>query len=304
MHFRYLEADEFGLLHVGRTWDEHAAQLEASLRGEGDDGRNERFLRRFVRPLGLDRPATPLLADAIEELGARPAPAPEREPDVRAARPPARRAARGRRREAGEGARAEPRRGAAANDRPARARRCADPRGALDRRRDRRAPLLDPVPPLGPDREHRPAGAALRAARAAARGLVRGDRRRHRSARRREATRPGARAGRSLRARPPGPRPAHPAPSARVRAAPRGRPVRRPVRRRGLPRRARRAAGQGDRRRERRPGRPADRRDLPRAAAVRAARGRPAPRRLGAPDRARGVRGAGGDEDEPAGAGA
>ena len=80
LHFRYLEADEFGLLHVGRTWDEHAAQLEASLRGDGDDGRNERFLKRFVRPLGLDRPATPLLADAIEELGARPAPAPEREP--------------------------------------------------------------------------------------------------------------------------------------------------------------------------------------------------------------------------------
>jgi Sulfotransferase family len=80
LHFRYLEADDFGLLHVGRTWDEHAAQLEASLRGEGDDGRNERFLRRFVRPLGLDRSATQLVADAIEELGARPAPAPERAP--------------------------------------------------------------------------------------------------------------------------------------------------------------------------------------------------------------------------------
>jgi hypothetical protein len=80
LHFRYLEADDFGLLHVGRTWEEHAAQLEASFRGEGDDGRNERFLRRFVRPFGLDRPATPLLADAIEELCARPAPAPERAP--------------------------------------------------------------------------------------------------------------------------------------------------------------------------------------------------------------------------------
>jgi sulfotransferase family protein len=80
LHFRYLEADEFGLLHVGRTWDEHAAQLEASLRGEGDDGRNERFVKRFVRPLGLDRSATEELAGAIEELGARPAPAPEREP--------------------------------------------------------------------------------------------------------------------------------------------------------------------------------------------------------------------------------
>ena len=80
LHFRYLEADEFGLLHVGRTFDEHGAQLEASLRGEGDDGRNERFLRRFVRPLGLDRPATELVADAIEELGARPAPLPDRGP--------------------------------------------------------------------------------------------------------------------------------------------------------------------------------------------------------------------------------
>jgi hypothetical protein len=80
LHFRYLEADDFGLLHVGHTWDEHAAQLEASLRGEGDDGRNERFLRRFVRPLGLDRSATELVADAIEELGARPAPAPEDAP--------------------------------------------------------------------------------------------------------------------------------------------------------------------------------------------------------------------------------
>jgi len=76
LHFRYLEAEEYGLLHVGRTWDEHAAQLEASLRGKADDGRNERFLRRFVRPLGLDRPATQLLADAIEELAARPAPRP------------------------------------------------------------------------------------------------------------------------------------------------------------------------------------------------------------------------------------
>jgi Sulfotransferase family len=85
LHFRYLEADDYGLLHVGRTWDEHAAQLEASLRGEGDDGRNERFLRRFVRPLGLDRPATPLVADAIEELGARPAPAPARPPFYAAA---------------------------------------------------------------------------------------------------------------------------------------------------------------------------------------------------------------------------
>jgi hypothetical protein len=69
LHFHYLKADEFGLLHVARSFDEHAVQLEASLRGEGDDGRNERFLRRFVRPLGLERSASGAVADAIEELG-------------------------------------------------------------------------------------------------------------------------------------------------------------------------------------------------------------------------------------------
>ena len=77
LHFHYLKADEFGLLHVARTLDEHAEQLEASLRGEGDDGRNERFLKRFVRPLGLDRSASGLVADAIEDLGHRAAPAPD-----------------------------------------------------------------------------------------------------------------------------------------------------------------------------------------------------------------------------------
>ena len=77
LHFHYLQADEFGLLHVARSFDEHAEQLVAALRGEGDDGRNERFLRRFVRPLGLDRSASGAVADAIEELGYGPRPKPD-----------------------------------------------------------------------------------------------------------------------------------------------------------------------------------------------------------------------------------
>jgi hypothetical protein len=80
LHFHYLRADEFGLLHVGRTFEEHAEQLEESLRGRADDGRNERFLRRFVRPLGLERSASESVADAIEELGRAPAPATDRGP--------------------------------------------------------------------------------------------------------------------------------------------------------------------------------------------------------------------------------
>jgi hypothetical protein len=80
LHFHYLKADEFGLLFVGRDFDEHAEQLAESLRGRVADGRNERFLRRFVRPRGLDRPARELIVEAIEELGAGAAPAPRRGP--------------------------------------------------------------------------------------------------------------------------------------------------------------------------------------------------------------------------------
>ena len=87
LHFHYLEDGDFGLLHVGRTFDEHARMLEESLRGEGDDGRNERFLRRFVRPLGLDRPATGEVVAAIEALGARPGAGARPRAGRRAARP-------------------------------------------------------------------------------------------------------------------------------------------------------------------------------------------------------------------------
>jgi hypothetical protein len=80
LHFRHLNAEEFGHLYVGRTMDEHLAQLEDSLHGRDADGRNERFLRRFVRPFGLDVPATPKVVEMIEELAGRPAPAPAGEP--------------------------------------------------------------------------------------------------------------------------------------------------------------------------------------------------------------------------------
>ena len=78
IHFNYLRADEFGHLHVGRTEEEHLEQLEESVRGRARDDRNERFLRQFVRPRGLDVAATPLYVDALEDLAARPAPALDR----------------------------------------------------------------------------------------------------------------------------------------------------------------------------------------------------------------------------------
>jgi hypothetical protein len=71
LHFQYLQNEAFGHLHVAQTMDEHLALLSSSLRGETDPDRNERFLRRFVRPLGLDVAATPLVVEAIEQLAAR-----------------------------------------------------------------------------------------------------------------------------------------------------------------------------------------------------------------------------------------
>src|SRR5262249_35217563 len=71
LHFRYLVDDDFGHLHRAGSLSAHAEQLERSLREGDPEGLNERFLLRFVRPFGLDMPATPLAVDAVEELAAR-----------------------------------------------------------------------------------------------------------------------------------------------------------------------------------------------------------------------------------------
>jgi hypothetical protein len=80
LHFRYLADDEFGHLHAAAALDEHAAQLERAVDGEVPGDLNERFLRRFVRPFGLEVPATERAVEAIEALGARGPLPPERGP--------------------------------------------------------------------------------------------------------------------------------------------------------------------------------------------------------------------------------
>jgi hypothetical protein len=73
LHFRYLRADDFGHLNLARTMEDHVKLLEASVRDGPADERNERFVARFVRPFGRDVAAAPLVADALEEVGAQPA---------------------------------------------------------------------------------------------------------------------------------------------------------------------------------------------------------------------------------------
>jgi hypothetical protein len=69
LHFRYLLPAGGGCVKLATTMDEHVAQLEEALADpDRERAEIERFLRAFVRPHGLDLPATPFVADAIEHL--------------------------------------------------------------------------------------------------------------------------------------------------------------------------------------------------------------------------------------------
>jgi hypothetical protein len=76
IHFHYLLDVNGGLLRVARTLDEHVQLLAESLAPEGGgDPKAHRFVEGFIRPFGASVAATPRFADAIEMLGASPAPA-------------------------------------------------------------------------------------------------------------------------------------------------------------------------------------------------------------------------------------
>jgi hypothetical protein len=78
VHFHYLMDPATPLLHAARTLEAHAQDLAEILDGHNPDpGRSERFVRAFVRPCGLETPATTRVVEALEELAAQPAPAPQ-----------------------------------------------------------------------------------------------------------------------------------------------------------------------------------------------------------------------------------
>ena len=88
LHFRHL-VDERGVVRSAASLDEHVRQLAQVLDGSAGSRRNEDFLTWFVRPHGIDVPATPIFSNAIETLSRKPRPAPR--PDsawIRAARVP------------------------------------------------------------------------------------------------------------------------------------------------------------------------------------------------------------------------
>jgi hypothetical protein len=71
LHYHYLRTEDGGFLHEAATWGDHLEQLSRAVAAAGEkDADALAFVERFVRPHGLDRPATPILADAIEDLAA------------------------------------------------------------------------------------------------------------------------------------------------------------------------------------------------------------------------------------------
>ena len=73
LHFHYLLHENGGFLHVAESQDKHLEQLGRGLSREAEDAeRTRRFVESFVRPGGLDRSATAIYADAVEELAGLP----------------------------------------------------------------------------------------------------------------------------------------------------------------------------------------------------------------------------------------
>lgn len=69
LHFRLLVDPDAPAVRMADGLDEHLAQVaDAIARPDAQRERAERFVRSFVRPHGLERPATPIVADAIEAL--------------------------------------------------------------------------------------------------------------------------------------------------------------------------------------------------------------------------------------------
>jgi hypothetical protein len=81
LHFAHIADDESGFLHVGRTFDEHVAQLREAIAGEATvDRRARAFVERFVRPHGLEAPATAFFVNALEHASASKPGSPESRP--------------------------------------------------------------------------------------------------------------------------------------------------------------------------------------------------------------------------------
>jgi hypothetical protein len=72
LHFQHLKKAGGGLLRLASSLPEHIGQLAESFRDSGslDQQKIRGFVEAFIRPYGLDQPATPRVVDAIERTAA------------------------------------------------------------------------------------------------------------------------------------------------------------------------------------------------------------------------------------------
>ena len=68
LHFRYLLKERGGFVELAPDFETHRRQLAAAVRGDYDRDAIRKFIERFLRPAGLDQPATGVMVDAIEEF--------------------------------------------------------------------------------------------------------------------------------------------------------------------------------------------------------------------------------------------
>jgi hypothetical protein len=69
-HFYYLLQEHGGIVSYAETAEEHVRQLQQGLAGNFDREAIRQFCVDFVRPRGLDRAVSPILAGEIEQLAA------------------------------------------------------------------------------------------------------------------------------------------------------------------------------------------------------------------------------------------
>jgi hypothetical protein len=83
LHFSYLVESGGGTLRLAASLDEHLSDLARIVSSEPEtDEAARQFVARFVRPRGIEKPATPIVVETLEELAANPAP-PRRDPLTR-----------------------------------------------------------------------------------------------------------------------------------------------------------------------------------------------------------------------------
>jgi hypothetical protein len=75
IHFHHLLPENGGCVRIASTLDEHVRQVSERLRNPEDArAEAERFIASFIRPHGVDRPATPIFVETVERFAAAPRP--------------------------------------------------------------------------------------------------------------------------------------------------------------------------------------------------------------------------------------